>query len=87
MAQNRTTVELLMNNVRTMYFFHRHTELLCQSQKQKQSLEDQLMSITQQCENRLSAEFKELEQKYTNQLRHYEERLMLQTQKYESELR
>ncbi|CAH8664717.1 unnamed protein product [Schistosoma guineensis] len=65
----------------------RHTELLCQSQKQKQSLEDQLMSITQQCENRLSAEFKELEQKYANQLRHYEERLMLQTQKYESELR
>ncbi|CAH8651918.1 unnamed protein product [Schistosoma intercalatum] len=65
----------------------RHTELLCQSQKQKQSLEDQLMSITQQCENRLSVEFKELEQKYTSQLRHYEERLMLQTQKYESELR
>ncbi|CAI2735295.1 unnamed protein product [Schistosoma spindalis] len=65
----------------------KHTELLCQSQKQKQSLEDQLMSITQQCENRLSTELKELEQKYTSQLRHYEERLMLQTQKYESELR
>ncbi|CAH8682253.1 unnamed protein product [Schistosoma rodhaini] len=65
----------------------RHTELLCQSQKQKQSLEDQLLSITQQCENRLSTELKELEQKYTSQLRLYEERLMLQTQKYESELR
>ncbi|KAH8867751.1 GRIP and coiled-coil domain-containing 2 [Schistosoma japonicum] len=65
----------------------RYTELICQSQKQNQSLEDQILSITQQYENRLSTELNELEQKYTTQLHHYEERLVLQTQKYESELR
>ncbi|KAK4475061.1 hypothetical protein MN116_002155 [Schistosoma mekongi] len=65
----------------------RYTELICQSQKQNQSLEDQILSITQQYENRLSTELSELEQKYTTQLHNYEERLVLQTQKYESELR
>ncbi|CAH8638864.1 unnamed protein product [Heterobilharzia americana] len=68
-------------------FKARHSELLCQSQRQKQAWDEQILSLTQQHENRLHAEINKLEQKYTNQLRDCEERLVLQAEKYEDELR